>query len=502
MKIIFISFQDNSDIIGVKYLHAHLVSKSHQSSILFIPDNRADNLNKARDYIISAKPDLLCCSAMSYEFRRAGDFLRVLRPKLNGGCRVIFGGIHATAEFEECLEYSDIVVRGEGEETLVELAGILEAGRQEDIAQVRGIVFKDKSGFNSTPIRQPVENLDGLAFPGHLPDEMYVVDRGKIHPIQEPRMYKKYARYQGTFLSISSSRGCPFSCRYCSNSMLKSLYGKGGVRNRSVGSVIDEIRDEISNCEDILYVNFVDDCFMMHSPEWIADFSKRYKKEVGLPFVARSTPKHTDREKISLLRDAGLRWVFMGLQTGSDRINREIYGRHATSGEFLKSAEIISEFRISPWYDVILDNPYEKEEDHLQTIDVLLRTPRPFQLGLFSLDYFPGTELLRRVKEDKIPIPELGAKSYTKPEPLMINRYIRMSATLPRGIVRLLVPMRNNAAGRALGLFFYGVTLSLEPFMYFWLTYNSNDFRLLRTIKVARAFYLRSINKLFLRKIA
>jgi len=171
-----------------------------------------------------------------------------------------------------------------------------------------------------------------------------------------------------------------------------------------------------------------------------------------------------------------------------------------TCEEFLKTANIISEWKLSPWYDVILDNPYETEIDHLQTIDILLRTPRPFQLDLFSLDYFAGTELRRRAIEDNIPIPGLGTKSYTKPEPKMINRYIRMSATLPPGLVRLLVYIRRTIPGKVVGISFYGLSLLLEPFIYLWLVHRSNDFRVLRTIKVIKAFYLTMIKKVFLRK--
>jgi len=282
--------------------------------------------------------------------------------------------------------------------------------------------------------------------------------------------------------------------------MLKSLYGKQNVRKRGAEWVIDEIAQEVRDFGDILYVNFQDDCFMMHSTEWIANFSKWYSRQIGVPFAVRATPRNTNREKWDLLKQAGLRWVFMGLQTGSDRINREVYGRRMSSEGFLRVANIISELKLSPWYDVILDNPYEKEVDHLQTINTLLRTPRPFQLQLFSLDYFPGTELRRKAMKDNIPIPEIGMKSYTKPERKMINLYIRMSSTLSPRIVRFLIRIRRTMPGKILGLGFYGLSLLLEPFIYSHLVHKSNDFKILRTTKVIRKFSWTMIKKVFLRK--
>ena len=499
MRVTLVSFQENSDVIGVKYLHAYITSKGYDSSILLIPNLRPNNIRAAIDYIIKCELDVLCFSAMSYEFQRAKDFANALKNRFDG-CPVIFGGIHATADPESCLTVSDIVVRGEGEETLLELLQVLDGSEPDNIAQVDGIVFKRGDQVIYTSVRQPIQALDTLPYPRHLPESMYVTHRENIHSVKEPNMYKRYARYEGTFLSIVSSRGCPFSCHYCCNSVLKSLYGKNNMRSRAPEYVIDEIVQEVRDFGNILYVNFQDDCFMMHPMKWIANFSEQYSRKIGIPFAARATPKDINREKWVLLKKAGLRWVFMGLQTGSDRINREVYGRRITSEEFLRTANIISEQKLSPWYDVILDNPYETEIDHLQTIDILLRTPRPFQLDLFSLDYFIGTELRRRAIEDNIPIPELGTKSYTKPEPKMINRYIRMSATLPPKLVCLLVHIRRTIPGKVVGISFYGLSLLLEPFIYLWLVHRSNDFRVLRTIKVIKAFYLTMIKKVFLRK--
>lgn len=501
MKIVFVSFQDNTDIIGVKYLHSYVRSKGYESYILLIPNNYPDSIKAASEYISAAKPDLLGFSAMSYEFQRAKNFASILKDKFNI-CPIVFGGIHATADPESCLEAADIVVRGEGEETLIEVLKSLEAGAHTDIAEVGGIVFKQKTRVIHTGVRQPIGDLDSLAYPGHLPQEMYVVHGGRIHSIKERGMYKRYARYQGTFLSIATSRGCPFACYYCSNSMLKAYYGKNTIRSRSIDSVIDEINTELREFKEILYVNFTDDCFMMHPLNWIEGFSRRYAKEIKIPFIARSTPRHTDKEKMTLLKDAGLRWVFMGLQTGSDRINKDIYGRHATSEDFLKSARIISELKISPWYDIIVDNPYESESDHLRTIDVLLRTPRPFEVSLFSLDYFPGTELLKRAVQDKVSMPAIGTKSYTKPEFALMNCFIRMSANLPIGLVRSLVKSRNSRIGEIAGMVFYSIALVIEPFMYIYLVYLSNDYRLIRTLRVVKTFYARSIKKLFFRQIA
>lgn len=500
MRVVFLSFQENTDIVGVKYLHAYMTSKGHESTILLVPRSTPANVAASLDYVARRQPDVCCFSAMTYEFPAAISFARALKARVPG-CPIVFGGIHATADPESCLAVADVVVRGEGEETLLALLESLDKRGLDGIVDVHGIVYKRGDRVMQTAVRGPIHDLDGLPDPRHLPDAMYVAHGGAVRPVSEPAIYRRYARYRGAVLSIVSSRGCPYSCRYCCNSLFKSLYGRSAIRKRSPDSVVDEIAREVRDHGSFLYVNFLDDCFMAHTSTWTARFAERYAREIGIPFCASTTPKHVERGKLLMLREAGLRWVFMGLQSGSNRINRDVYGRNVTSEEFLEAAQTVAELDLCPWYDVILDNPYEVESDRLQTIDTLLRAPRPFQLQLFSLDYFPGTELRRRALADNLSIPALGSKIYTKPEGTLMNHLVRMSATLPRKLVRLAVHVRRSLLGRAFVAACYRLALLLEPFSYVWLVYRSNDRRALRTLSVIRMFYMTAIRKLVLRKL-
>jgi len=499
MKVIFLSFQVNTDVIGVKYLDAVIRAEGHESHILLLPSEISRDVQAALDHVVLQNPDVLCFSAMTYEYRRARNFAQALRERLPDRLAV-FGGIHATSDPESCLEVADVVVRGEGEETLVELLRVWEVDGRAGLGCIAGIAFKRDGQVIRTVARPFIEDLDRLPPLRHLPKSLYVAYRGEIRSVREPEIYKKYARYQGTFLSVVSSRGCPFSCHYCCHSVYRDLYGRTAIRRRKPELVLEEIEQEVREFGNILYVNFQDDCFMTHPLDWISAFCEGYAKRVGIPFLVRTTPAHVTREKLLLLKKAGLRWVFAGLQTGSDRINLEVYGRKVTAEQFLDAARIVADLGLSAWYDVILDNPYETECDHIETIEVLLRTPRPYQLDLFSLDFFPGSELRRRAIVDQIPVPEPGAKSNAQPEATMMNRYIRMSPTLPRSLVRRLVAIRGNSLGKALGIVAYALSLVMEPFVYLWMVHKSNDFRFGRTVRVFKAFYITAFNDLLLRK--
>ncbi|MFC1851425.1 B12-binding domain-containing radical SAM protein [candidate division CSSED10-310 bacterium] len=498
MKILFLSFQENSDIIGVKYLHAYIRSQGYDSSILLIPVVNELNIKAGIQYILDYQPAVLCISAMTYEFYKAASFLKTLRKEFKD-CLFVFGGIHATSDTPDCLSVSDIVVRGEGEETLTALLDVYQNKSRAELYNIPGIAYASQGEIVYNPVNKLITDLDILPYPGHLPERMFVLHKGQVQPLQKAEIVKKYARYQGTFLSVTSSRGCPFSCSYCCNNILKSLYGKKNLRYRKWECVLDEIDQETRKFDTILYVNFQDDCFLMHHPQWIEDFSRSYKEKISIPFIIRTTPRHITREKLTLLKEAGLRWVFMGMQTGSDDINKKIYRRNVTAREYLEAATIVHDLHLSAWYDVILDNPYETLSDHLKTIDILMKTPKPFQLDLFSLDYFPGTELRSKAIADKIPIPEVGEKSYTEPEPKMINKYIRMSATLPVFLMRLLIKIKDSTWGKIIGYLMYYVSLFIEPFVYLYLIFKSNDYNIPRTLKVLRAFSVTAFKKLFFR---
>ncbi len=499
MKVVLVSFQDNVDVIGVKYLHAYLASKGHESSILLVPNTRPANVRAAISHIADQDPAVLGVSALTYEFDRARLFVEMLRNSISAP-PIVFGGIHATADPEAGLAISDVVVRGEGEETLLELLPILEAGDPDRLESVAGVAFKRDGATVYTDVREPVEDLDALPYPRHLPEDMFVVDGGRVRSVKEPAIYRRYARYQGTFPSIITTRGCPYSCHYCCNSTFRSLYKTRLVRKRTPASVVDEMAQELQDFPGILYFHIQDDCFIMHPVEWLTEFCERYTKDVGIPFAAHSTPRHVTNEKLALLKKAGMRWFNMGLQSGSDRTNSEIYGRHVTAEDFLEAAAIVAELDLSPLYDVIVDNPYETDSDRLETIDVLLRIPRPYHLNIFSLDFFPGTELMRRAKEDGIPLPEAGSKSYTEPDPTPVNRLTRMSNALPRWLIRRLVRVIEAPAGKGAVKVFYYLSLAVEPFLYLRLVHRANDRSLLRTFRVLKSFSLTAFSKYFLRR--
>lgn len=177
------------------------------------------------------------------------------------------------------------------------------------------------------------------------------------------------------------------------------------LRKRSTDHIIKELMEAKKLLPFIDRIIFDDDAFLSLSVNEIKEFSEKYKKNVSLPLVIGGvTPSTLNREKLSHLVDAGLNFIRMGIQTGSER-TKKLYNRRHTNQQVEKAVKIINEFKDrikTAQYDIILDNPWETDEDLIETLMFLSKLPAPYRLSLFSLNFYPETELYRKAKMDGI----------------------------------------------------------------------------------------------------
>ena len=200
------------------------------------------------------------------------------------------------------------------------------------------------------------------------------------------------------------SRGCPFNCSFCCNSTFKKLYrGKGKMlRYRSAENVVAELEYVIREFPAVRGINFEDDALGSASEEYLEGFCKLYKERIDLPFQIRILPLANVKEKkIKLLKSAGLVGVAMGLQ-GSDKMNKEVYKRPTTQKTFIDLAKMLHRNKIIGKYDLIIDNPYSNENDEIEAIQTFMKIPKPYNLRVFSLAFFPLTELSAQALKDGI----------------------------------------------------------------------------------------------------
>lgn len=301
---------------------------------------------------------------------------------------VIWGGIHPTISPESCINKVDMLCIGEGEETIVELAQHLRDGK--NYHSIKNLWIKDNGQIIKNSMRPLVQDLDSLPLPSYGNKSYYFIDNDQITQNDPVLLYN--------FLSVHASRGCPFSCSYCVNSLLHPLFKELGpyIRMRSVSNIIKEIK-QFRKVDEIY---FLDEVFTTDRT-WIEEFSARYKKEIGIPFIVWLNPLMISPIVISKLASSGLSTIRFGIQTGSDRIRNRIFNRPGSNEQIKDIAKKITEHKVTITYDLIMDNPYETEKSLEEAIELLLQLPKPLSFSLFSLQYFPKYPLTKKAIEDK-----------------------------------------------------------------------------------------------------
>ena len=408
MKITFIDPTHSCTNYGLRTIAKYVNTNGHDVKLIFLNQPYIDY-----DYRYSEKmyeqivdlirdSDLIGFSVISNYFGQAASLTK--RIKESSEIPVLWGGIHAMAAPEQCLQYADMICLGEGEISTLKLINAFDNG--DDIRKISNIWLKEGDSIIRNEILEINPEIDTYSLPLYDNTLEYVRNEETIVKLSDeqrkritgvPTVYYNIAKdFTYPYLTLAS-RGCPNSCTYCCNNLFKSLYkGKGKLlRRRSNANLISELETALDKMPFINVIEFFDDDFIFTNEETIAEFSTLYKKHINLPFRCNFRPESVTDEKIKLLVEAGLISIEMGLQSASAKSNK-LYKRPFNKNNFKKAATIISGYKnIIPHYDLIVDNPFESPEDKRDTFRFLSELPGEFKIPAFSLTFFPGTELYR-----------------------------------------------------------------------------------------------------------
>jgi len=500
LKILLISLQDYREQLGLKTLHHHLLAHAYNSELFYLKyfdKNCPESLQSVKNYLKSAEPTFIGVSLMSIDYFKAITITEIIRGVLPG-IPVVWGGIHPSIYPEMCLQYADYVSVGESEKTLIDMAEAAQTGNS--FAHINNLAFIKDGLLVKNPLNPPLEELDGLAQYEHVPLNCFVLHEKKVLPLTF-NIFKSYDKTQGNAYSVVSSRGCPFSCTYCCNNFYKNLYNYNKIRRRSVKSIIAELEKAILNYPSLDFINFEDDSFLSSSLSYINEFAELYAENIRKPFIVHSIPVSISEDKILALKKAGLAWVNVGLQSGSDYILNEVYKRKSLRNDFIKATQILKKHHIAAFYDVLVDNPYERPEDRLATIDVIKHISKPYIIRVFSLTFYPGSELYERYKTD---YPEQAdhylEKNFCLPTNNNYNEILKMLPFLFNWQSQFLIMLyKKNPKGSLLRFlvltFKYINALFIKPFRHLKLINMSYQGNWKKTFKHLPRYFVHYISK-------
>ena len=483
-NILLIPVQDNLSHLGVKYLHYTLLEKGFQSKQLFLPHFNAKDtniLNNLKDFISKMNPLYVGLSLTSMEYHRSKElaiFLKKNFPEIP----IICGGVHPTVDPESCLSFSDYTMVGECEFSIIDFTNALMEGT--DVKEVSNLCYFEDGKMKQNPLAPAIKELDDLPIFDHIPKLSYIQRKDAVIYEITRDIYHKEGRFQGRTYEMLSSRGCAFSCTYCTNNYFNKMYPSNKrVRRRSIPNIIKELEQMKRNDHEIMQVVFHDSSFLIGTRGYFKEFCDEYKKKIKLPFIVSTMPTTINREKLNFLKDAGVSWVTMALQTGSDSVNKNIYKRHSYRKDFLDATKLIKEANLPVKSDVIMDNPFETEDDILQTIETIMETPKPCLYEIFSLALLPGTELYERAKKEcpeKMEDPR--GKNFMKFQDNYLNTLTSLAVYLPKSIMKILLKMYNaNSDGSGAFRFALGIakvmnTIYFKPLnLFLWLKLTRED---------------------------
>lgn len=383
--------------LGLASIAAVLEEEGHKVKIIDSP-TLGLTLNEFLQKVISWNPDVIGITSTTPTIYKAYKAVKFLKSRLKD-VPVIMGGQHVTFMYKEAISRGvDVVVRGEGELTTLELLNCIEKYGIDKTAlkRIKGLAFKMGDEIVVTEDRGLIKDLDKLPFPAR-----------HLLPMDKYTLFDKPLRV----IHLIASRGCPYGCIFCSTSY---FWGRR-VRFRSPENVADEIEEAISKYKTNILV-FADDELTI-SRRFIYGLLSEFKKRgLDVKFSCGSRVDHVNRELLRSLYNNGCEIIYFGVESGSqetiDRIGKRIRLEQAE-----RVFRWVKELGGEAMGTFVLGFPWETVNDMKTTIKFAIKLDPDYAQFTVATPY-PGTPLFEFAKKENL-IEDWNWEDYTTIKPVM-----------------------------------------------------------------------------------
>ena len=358
--------------LGLCYLAAVLSDHGYETRIL---DCFAENISTSelKKEVEGFAPDLVGVTSTTVAYATAQEVLVAVK-EVDLGITTVLGGAHMSAlpsqTMSEC-ESIDVGVFGEGEQTLLEIVGRL--SRKESLENVDGTLLRLNGHVEQNKPRKSAQNLDEFPFPAR-------------HLLKDLRLYS-HTPFRGAKFTTTmiTSRGCPFQCGYCD----QSVFGRKW-RYHSPEYVVSEML-HLKERYGIEFISIEDDNFLLSRERTVKICEGMIKASLNLGWSCLGRANEVDEEVLSLMKKAGCRTVYLGIESGSPRMLKLI-NKKLSIEDTRKGITLIKKHDIEVMGSFILGLPTETKEEMEMTINLALSLPLD-GISVFTFTPFPQTPL-------------------------------------------------------------------------------------------------------------
>ncbi len=373
--------------LGILYICSHLRGKKFDVEVF---DTTFSSTPELIRHLQTERPAVLGIYANLMTRKKVIDILWEARA---AGWKTVVGGPEPGAYVEEYLEAgADVVVIGEGEETLEELLPVLKAKSLAGLQAVKGIAYRDESGFvRLTEERAQIADIDAQPWPARES-----VDIGRY-------MQTWRDAHGKSSLSIITARGCPYRCRWCSHQVFGMTH-----RRRNPVRVVDEVEWLLGQYQpDLAWI--ADDVFTIHHG-WLRKYAEEMKRRgLRVPFECISRADRLNEESADLLAELGCYRLWIGSESGSQRI-LDAMERGVTVEQVQAAVELCKARGIQTGMFLMWGYEGEELEDIEATIEHVKRSDPDVFLTTVSYP-IKGTKYYERVAGSLVQLKPWGISS-------------------------------------------------------------------------------------------
>jgi anaerobic magnesium-protoporphyrin IX monomethyl ester cyclase len=284
--------------LGILYLCSHLRNQGYSVDVF---DTTFSSREALFQHLRTETPSVIGIYA---NLMTRGNVVEILRVAREAGWKTIVGGPEPGAYALEYLQAgAQYVVFGEGELTVQDLLESFRSGAINDSTSIPGLAYLDDAGnMHETAQRSQISNLDTQPWPAR-------------HAVDISRYVKTWRDAHGKgSINFITARGCPYKCRWCSHQVFGQTH-----RRRDPVLVVDEVEWLLNTYSpDMVWVS--DDVFTINY-KWLRDYAAEMRRRgLRIPFECISRADRLNAEMLDLLAELGCFRVWIGSESGSQRI--------------------------------------------------------------------------------------------------------------------------------------------------------------------------------------